>query len=340
MLLQDDFVAQRRDEWQALEALLADGKALHRRPPEDISRVATLYRSVCSDLMRARASGMGRDLVAHLDSLAARAHNQLYGSRATDLTAVRDLVARDFPRTLRRHWRFFVFAAALFVVPLIATFIGTIVEPQIATEILPRGMLDEMARNYGDGFDGRDEGADSAMAGFYVYNNIGIAFRCFATGVLFGLGSVFFLVYNGLVIGAVLGWVTQAGHGEHIATFICGHGPFELVAIVISGMAGIRMGYSLVETNGLGRWASLRRYAPDLVALVVGAALMLAIAALVEGYWSPSGLAPPIKWTAGALFSVLVGVYITRAGRPSTVRGSVRRRPSTSDDPLEGVVVD
>ncbi len=73
------------------------------------------------------------------------------------------------------------------------------------------------------------------MTGFYVYNNIGIAFRCFATGVLFGLGSVFFLVYNGLMIGAVAGLVTAAGHGKNLLTFTCTHGAFELTAIVISG---------------------------------------------------------------------------------------------------------
>ena len=66
--------------------------------------------------------------------------------------------------------------------------------------VLPAELLDGMAEAYSKGFaEGRSGDQDAAMAGFYVYNNVGIAFRCFATGILFGLGSLFFLLYNGLV---------------------------------------------------------------------------------------------------------------------------------------------
>src|SRR4029079_11181756 len=122
-----------------------------------------------------------------------------------------------------------------------------------------------------------------------VWNNIGIAFRCFATGVLFGLGSVLFLVYNGLTIGAVAGLVTAAGHGKNLLTFTCTHGAFELTAIVISATAGMVMGYALVDTGRPTRLGSplSRRRALD--RLGMGAALMLLVAAGIEGFWSPSG---------------------------------------------------
>ena len=98
--------------------------------------------------------------------------------------------------------------------------------------------------------------------------------------MLFGLGSVFFLVYNGLTIGAVAGLVTAAGHGKNLLTFTCTHGAFELTAIVISATAGMVMGYALVDTRGRTRFGSLRAHARDIVYLVMGAALMLAVAAL------------------------------------------------------------
>src|SRR5262249_59601085 len=104
----------------------------------------------------------------------------------------------------------------------------------------PEAMLRGMQEAYSEGFKkGRSGGENTLMAGFYVYNNVGIAFRCFATGILLGLGSVFFLIYNGLVIGTVLGFVVQAGSGRNILTFVCGHSPFELTAIVIAGAAGL-----------------------------------------------------------------------------------------------------
>src|SRR5262249_9668402 len=152
-------------------------------------------------------------------------------------------------------------------------------------------------RAYAAGFDaGRDGATDLGMAGFYVWNNVGIAFRCFATGIFFGLGSAFFLIYNGLVMGAVVGVVAAAGHGRNIRTFMCGHAPLELSAIVIAGAAGLKLGWSLIETRGLSRLTSMRLAAPQIARLVLGAAAMLALAAAVEGFWSPSTVPAPIKW--------------------------------------------
>jgi uncharacterized membrane protein SpoIIM required for sporulation len=168
--------------------------------------------------------------------------------------------------------------------------------------------------------DRRDPGAESTMAAFYVYNNVGIAFRCFATGILFGLGSVFFLAYNGLLIGAVAGLVTAAGHGRNLLTFMVSHGAFELTAIVISGAAGLVMGYALVDAGSLTRWASLRARAGDLFRMIMGAALLLLLAAAVEGYWSPAPIPPAVKLGVAPLLYALVVGYLLFAGRQGEAR--------------------
>ena len=97
-------------------------------------------------------------------------------------------------------------------------------------------------------------------SGFYVYNNVGIAFRCFATGILFGLGSLFFLIYNGITIGTVLGHVIAAGHGHNILTFVCTHGTFELTAIGIavakSSMRSARSFFASSSSTWAAAWAS------------------------------------------------------------------------------------
>ena len=312
---QDAFVATREASWRELEQLLVLGRELHRGQPADISRAASLYRSVCADLMRARAQ-YGSELVRYLDGLAGRAHNLIYGARASRLRGLWELVAEDFPRTLRRRWRIFALANALFYLPFIVGLIGAMNSPDFAATILPPSQLATMESMYEQGFDsGRAAGADTAMAGFYVLNNIGIAFRCFATGILFGLGSLFFSIYNGLIIGVVLGWVIGAGHGANILTFICGHGPFELTAIVISAAAGLQMGWALIATDGQTRLGSLRAQARELGHLIVGAAVMLLIAALLEGYWSPSSAPPPVKWAVSICGCVFVTVWLAFGGR-------------------------
>ena len=313
---QDDFVAERRPEWDEFERLLGDGRRLDKLDPRSINRVAALYRAVCADLMRAQGAGYGPDVIGLLDGLAARGHNALYSSPPYKLRAVWDLLAFDFPRTLRQHGRFFALAVALFVLPGLLGFFAARASRSFALHVLPESMAEMMEKSYAEGFNkGRSEGQDASMAGFYVYNNIGIAFRCFATGVLLGLGSMFFLVYNGLIIGVVAGLVSRAGHGLNLLTFTCGHSAFELSAIVISGTAGMVMGYALVETKGLTRWASVRQRARELANLILGAAFMLLIAAFIEGFWSPSGVPAPVKWVVALINCTVVGLYFALAGR-------------------------
>jgi uncharacterized membrane protein SpoIIM required for sporulation len=314
--LQDRWVAERRGDWNELTALMGQYRSWHRLPPATIARAGSLYRSVSADLMHARAAGYTPDLVAFLDGLAGRAHAGLYSAPPYRLGALADLIAREFPRTVRRYWRFVVIAAALFAGPGLVGFVGSVRSQAFATQILPESTAAQMRESYSHDPSERRSGDDNAfMAGFYVNNNIGIAFRCFATGILFGLGSMFFLVYNGLMIGAVAGFVQSAGFGRNLLTFIVGHGAFELTAIVISGAAGMVMGYALVETDGLTRFGSLRRRARDLAHLIMGVALMLAVAAALEGFWSPSHVPRPVKLVVAALLWIAVMAYLALAGR-------------------------
>ena len=313
---QAEFVAARKQAWDELDGLLSSGKGLRKLPPASIARAASIYRAVSSDLMRAESAGYSPDVIALLDGLAARAHNTLYSAPPYRMRAVWELIAADFPRTLRRHARFFGLAVALFVLPGLVGFVGALRSRAFALRLLPADTVEQMEKGYAEGFNkGRGEGTDTAMTGFYVYNNVGIAFRCFATGILFGLGSVFFLVYNGLTIGAVGGLVTAAGHGGNLLTFVSSHGAFELTAIVISGAAGMVTGYALIDTGGRTRFGSLRRRSGDIARLVLGAACMLLIAAGLEGFWSPSPVPAPIKLTVAAALWVLVMVYLVFAGR-------------------------
>jgi uncharacterized membrane protein SpoIIM required for sporulation len=314
---QDEFVSARKQAWAELEGLLS-GRRFHKLPPASIARAAAIYRDVSSDLMRAQAAGYSPDLIALLDGLAARAHNALYSAPPYRTRAAWELIAADFPRTLRKYSRFFALGIALFVLPGVLGFAGAMKSRAFALKLLPAPTVEQLEKAYAEGFnDGREAGRNTAMAGFYVYNNVGIAFRCFATGVLFGLGSAFFLVYNGLFIGAVAGLVTAAGHGKNLLTFTCTHGAFELTAIVISATAGMVMGYALVDTGGLSRFASLRTRARDIAYLVLGAALMLLIAAGIEGFWSPSSAPPRVKYGTAIAAYLFVILYLALAGRRS-----------------------
>lgn len=154
----------------------------------------------------------------------------------------------------------------------------------------------------------------AGMAGFYVYNNVGIALACFARGALLGIGTVYTLLYNGITIGAIGGYIVSQGNGERFVSFIISHGSFELTAIAVAGQAGLMLGDALIHLRQSTRIDSLRRRGLEAVKIGAGAAVMLFIAALIEAFWSPSGVPVMAKYIVGSMLWVLVALYLAMAG--------------------------
>lgn len=313
----DAFVTPRKARWERLERLL--GGAL--RAPE-WSELASAYRSVCADLSRARSLGMPHDVQRYLDDLSGRAHNRLYSVRGAGfgLGLVQDAIVA-FPREVRRQWAFVLLASLLFYVPFGVGALGSYADASMASMVLPDWQLEQMETMYGGDDRVRDFASNAMMAGFYVQNNVGIAFRCFATGALAGLGSIFFLVYNGLVIGTTFGYLGNVGLGGNLLEFTSGHSAWELTGICISGAAGLRLGWSMIVTDGRTFVGSLRRAAPVLYRLILGTAVLLFVAAAIEGFWSASPVPRTVKFGFGLAQWVIVGAWLVFGGRRAPVAG-------------------
>lgn len=318
------FSANREGDWRALEELLL--RPFAKWSVGELARLSPLYRDVSSDLSRATTAGYSAQLVAYLESLTARAHTAMYARKSIrDRRSWGEWFAL-FPRAIRTHKRAMWIAFALFFVPFAIGLFGSLHDADFAVRVAPREMLDTLTEAYTQGFSkGRATGEGIAMAGYYVNNNVGIALRCFALGMVFGLGSAVYLVYNGLATGAIMGYVAANGAGGNILTFVLGHSSFELGAIIIAGGAGLVMGWSFVAPQGKTRAAALRAVAPDLVVLIVGAAVMLFCAAAIEAFWSASAVPDLIKRVVGGAFFVALVIYVVFGGR--------RSAPSTEGRP-------
>jgi uncharacterized membrane protein SpoIIM required for sporulation len=162
----------------------------------------------------------------------------------------------------------------------------------------------------------REVSSDADMFGFYIYNNISIAFRTFAGGILAGFGSLLILCFNALFLGAAAGHIINLGYGDTFFPFIIAHSAFELTAIVFSAQGGLLLGYRLFVTRGLSRAASLKEAGKAALPIISGAGIMLVIAACLEAFWSSRYTLPIIlRYGAGALLWVLLLCYFIFAGR-------------------------
>jgi uncharacterized membrane protein SpoIIM required for sporulation len=332
------FTRTRQRDWDRLDAIVraVQSRGLRRLASPQVAEIPPLYRDVCGDLSRAEAARYSAPLVDYLQGLTAAAHAVLYGRRSSRGSIVDGAGAKRgrpwavalelFPRALRRHKVALLVALLLFFVPFFGGLFATLNDPSFAVRIVPESELRPLAEAYRQGFaSGRGAGLDTAMAGFYVNNNVGIALRCFATGLFFGVGSALYLVENGLATGALMGYVAAHGAGDNILTFVVGHGSLELGAIVLAGGAGLALGWSIVAPGDMTRIASLQAAAKSVVVVVFGAAVMLFMAAAIEGFWSASSVPAGVKRAVGAAILTLVLAYMLLAGRGSKEAEALER---------------
>jgi uncharacterized membrane protein SpoIIM required for sporulation len=325
----DELVKARKKRWDRLQELLYEaerGQGASRLGPAGISELAEIYRALAGDLMLVRRDKLGADLERHLDNLASRAHNALYAGTAVGSRFKIHTLFLDFAPALRRNLRFFSLAFVLFFGPGSIAGTAAYLDEAYALAVLSPEQLKGMEQMHGESHEGkgRDSDTNTAMTGFYVQHNVSIAFTCFATGILFGLGPIFYLLFNGIAIGVVVGHLARTGFGPNIFSFISSHGPWELIAIVICGGAGLQMGYALVSTRGRTRLGNLQAHGLELLRQVAGAAAFLTIAAMIEAWYSPSGLPNAVKYATGLAGWLSVFAIIAFAGRDRPVPPDVR----------------
>lgn len=318
------FIRQRRGDWQELERLLLrmQARRMSRWEGRDITTLSRLYRSVCYDLSLVQSREWGLRLEQYLNDLVAQGHNCLYRSPPRSLETAIEFLCAGFPRLVRQRWQFFLVAFLLFFGPLLISFAVASVDPVSAEKLVARETLEESRKGYASELYSkmdRDYAEErSAMAGFYVWNNVGIAFQCFAFGAFAGVGTVVVLLFNGISIGTVMGFNLYHGNANNFLSFVISHGSFELIAIVVAGAAGLLLGWGMIHPGERSRRDSLQVHGLDAIKLAAGAGFMLVIAAIIEGYWSPLPIAPMIKYVVGATLWFVVFAYLAFAGTERT----------------------
>jgi uncharacterized membrane protein SpoIIM required for sporulation len=328
------FETQNEPRWAEFETLIEQldrrGRA---RPPgrlrDQLADFPAFYLRVCRDLAVATERRYSPRLVDRLNRLTLAGHRVLYTKDLNLAERILRSLGLEFARAVRRDRLPMLAAAGLFLVPAVVIFALIQLRPELVYSLMDaadvrnfESMYDPAAEHIGSD---RKSADDLMMFGFYIFNNISIAFRAFAGGILLGLGSAVVLVLNGLLLGGVASHVVHLGFEQTFFSFVIGHGAFELTAIVISGAAGLKLGWAIAAPGPRTRRASLRRAARESMELVYGAFAMLVMAALFEAFWSSKASIPSeLKFAVGAALWALVFLYFVIVGRPlHRAQGSV-----------------
>ena len=325
---QDRFVDRHAGEWAAFERWLDAREASPRRAratrrswdglaDED---VPSRYRRLCQQLALARRRGYSPQVTERLQVLMQRGHNLLYRPPPAPWRGALVFLLADFPRLVRAQRGCLWASLALFALPMVLLFVLVQIRPELAYSVLSTAQLAEMEAMYdparaGQAF-ARDGQTDVQMFGYYVWNNVSIGFRTFASGLLAGVGTIFVLLFNGTFFGVIAGHLQAIGHGGPFWRFVVGHSAPELTAIVIAGAGGLRLGLALVAPGRLRRVDALVRAGRDGGRLCLGILVMLVFAAFVEAFWSSTGALPDaLRFGVGGALWLLVLLWLWRGGR-------------------------
>jgi uncharacterized membrane protein SpoIIM required for sporulation len=312
-----EFEASNEPRWSEFEGFL--GKA---DKDLDSDRFLSLYRGCCEQLALAQARGFPAHVIERLSIMTAQGHQIVYRRSDFGMARIGRVLLHQFPDMVRAHRGYVLVAALILLVPALALGIAIYRQPDLILSLVDSRTAGEFERMYAPSAESigraRDAGSNWMMFGFYIMNNIGIAFQCYVTGIIFGVGSVFFLGFNGAFGGAVAGYVTALGFGGSFFPFVATHSAFELTAIVLCGAAGLRIGRAVLLPGRLPRLLSLQTAARDTSVIVFGAAAMLVIAAAIEAFWSSAAwVEPRAKYICAFCCWTLVGLFFLRRPRAS-----------------------
>ncbi len=309
------WLEKRKPYWSKLETLLnqsaKDGlKSLTR---SELQELSLLYRQTAADLAAIREDRGSVHFARYVNQLLVRAHNTIYSGRRASAKTIFAFFWETYPSTFRRNWKHCLLAVAIFLVAAAVGAALTYQNPDFRVKILGPQMVETIDRHemWTHSIVGIKPLASSAI----MTNNMSVGFTTFAFGITAGLGTIYMMAFNGLLIGVIGMACRLSGMSLQLWSFVAPHGVLELPAIFIAGGAGLRMAQGLLFPGVLPRRESLARAGLEAVQLVLGTIPILIIAGLIEAFVSPTGLPIPLKFSLASALFVLLGAYLFGVSR-------------------------
>jgi uncharacterized membrane protein SpoIIM required for sporulation len=308
------FVRSREPAWTELDGLVRRARGRPERLGADgVRRLGALYRGAVADLARGRRAAPSDPAVRGLEELVNRARATVYAVPAATRGSALSYFRAGYWRAVRDRRRVVTLAWVLLLGSAALALVWALHDPGAAAGVVPGSLA-----GGGGGPHraiGLAAGQAAALSVSIFINNIGVTFMSFASGIAFGIAPAFFLIYNGVILGAVTGIAGATGHGVDVIELIAPHGMLELSCIAVSAAVGMRMGWALVEPGDRGRFEALSAEAPRAVLLVLATAPWLILAGLVEGFVTPHHLALIAALAVGLALAVPYWTCVVWLGR-------------------------
>jgi uncharacterized membrane protein SpoIIM required for sporulation len=312
ILVSNQWLSKRRPYWERLAKLLsqADSGGLRGLTRGELAETALLYRQVASDLSTLRQDATALAYTEHVNQLLARAHHIIYSNRRTTFFNLLRYMRDGYPAVFQRNIRYVILALAVMLGGTALGSVLTLARPQFMRQMLGPEMVATIERHE-MWTQSVVAVAPEASSGIMTHN-LSVCFVAFAGGVIFGIGPIYSMFLNGLLLGVLGVACAQHGMAVDLWSFVAPHGSLELPSIVLSGAAGFRLAQGVLFP-GLYRWRdSVALAGVEAARLIAGIIPLLVIAGTLEGFFSPSSAPVGLKFTVGGMLFALLNLWLFR----------------------------
>lgn len=309
-MISAQWIEKRKPHWNQLEKLILQCRqsGLRSLARSDLQNLSLLYRQIAADLAAVREDASSVEFTRYLNQLLAQAHNIIYASRRTGFKSILTFFLWTYPKIFRGNLHFCITALSIFVFGGLIGLLLSLRNPDFQTSVLGPSMMETIEQ--GEMWTHSILAVKPLASSRIMTNNISVSFTTFAAGITGGIGTLYMLFLNGLLLGVIGSACGMAGMSLSLWSFVAPHGVLELPAIFIAGGAGLRIAQGLLFPGLLPRKESLVRAGRQGVRLITGVVPILVIAGVIEAFVSPTSVSVPLKFTLAAGLFVLLLSYL------------------------------
>lgn len=276
---ESNFIDQNRTKWEELEGVLEKTK----KDPEQLN---DLFVQVTDDLSFSRTFYPNRSVRVYLNGLAQRIFLSIYKNRKSQSRRLITFWTDELPQLVYESRRAFRLSFAVFLLAFCIGMLSSAMDPEFVNVVLGEDyvrMTEENIRS-GDPLKVYKQRGEFGMTLGITVNNIYVSFLTFVLGVFFSVGSIAFLLFNGVMLGAFQYFFIERGLFWESFLTVWMHGTLEISAIIIAGAAGITMGQGLLFPGTYTRMQAFQQSARRGIKIMVGIVPIFMIAGFIEGY--------------------------------------------------------
>lgn len=281
------WLGTRREQWQLLDRRLKQSDQQKDDKIKNARLVLTGFRALMSDLSLARRNVPDGPVKHYLEALFIRGRETIYRPPNQYRSRLLYLYSVETPLLIRSLKTPLLVSLLIFSVAILCGWWLVATFPDLAGLFASTDMIDTVQSGKLWTDDLLNIMPSSVLSLSIMTNNIMVSLFAFALGALYGVGTLYILGLNGLMLGAVFAFCAQYQLDQRLFEFVFAHGVVELSVIIISAAMGLQLGEALIRPGDRNRTQAFQETTMAAGKVLMASVPFLVLAGMIEGYISP-----------------------------------------------------